>query len=142
VKKNDRKLWQVKTWCIPPKAHADFVDHMEDVLQGYPLPYDRRYPVVCMDEASKPLIGEVTPPWPLCAGRGKCEDYEYARKGVCNQFMCCEPLRGWRHVWVTARRTKQDWAACIRDLVDVHYPEATCIRLALDNLNTHTGASF
>ena len=60
VKKNDLKLWQVKTWCIPPTANADFVYHMEDVLQVYQLPYDRRYPVVCMDEASKQLIGEGT----------------------------------------------------------------------------------
>ena len=95
-----------------------------------------------MAEASKQLIGEVNTPVPLCAGRVKCEDYEYERKGVCNHFMCCEPLRGWRHVWVTARRTKQDWAACIRELVDVYYAEATRIRLVLDNLNTHTGASL
>jgi hypothetical protein len=115
---------------------------MEDVLQVYPLPYDRRYPVVCMEEASKPLLGEVNTPLPLWAGRVKCEAYEYARKGGCHQFRCCEPLRGWRHVWVTARRTTQDWAACIRALVDVHYPEATRIRLVLDNLNPHTGASL
>ena len=76
----------MKTWCIPPTANADFVYHMEDVLQVYQLPYDRRYPVVCMDEASKQLIGEVTAPWPLRAGRVKCEDYEYERKGVCNQL--------------------------------------------------------
>jgi hypothetical protein len=132
----------VKTWCIPPKANADFVDHMEDVLQVYQLPYDRHYPVVCMDEASKQLIGEVNAPLPLRSGYVKCADYEYERKGVCNQFMCCEPLRGWRHVRVTVRRTRWDWAECIRELVDVHYPQATRIRLVLDNLNTHTGASL
>ena len=88
------------------------------------------------------MIGEVTAPLPLRAGRVKCEDYEYERKGVCNQFMCCEPLRGWRHVQVTTRRTKRDWAECIRELVNVYYPEATRIRLVLDNLNTHTGASL
>jgi len=127
---------------MPPTANADFVYHMEDVLQVYQLPYDRRYPVVCMDEASKQLIGEVNAPLPLCAGRVKCEDYAYERKGVCNPFMCCEPLRGWRHVRVTTRRTKRHWAECIRELVDVYYPEATRIRLVLDNLNTHTGASL
>jgi DDE superfamily endonuclease len=132
----------VKTWCIPPTANADFVYHMEDVLWVYQLPYDHRAPVVCMDEASKQLIGEVNAPLPLRAGRVTCEDYEYERKGVCNQFMCCEPLRGWRHVRVTARRTKRDWAECIRELVNVHYPQATRIRLVLDNLNTHTGASL
>ena len=115
---------------------------MEDVLRVYQLPYDRAYPVVCMDEASKQLIGEVNAPLPLGVGHVKCEDYEYERKGVCNQFMCCEPLRGWRHVRVTTRRTRRDWAECIRELVDVYYPQTTRIRLVLDNLNTHTGASL
>jgi hypothetical protein len=132
----------VKTWCIPPKANADFVYHMEDVLRVYQWPSDRRYPVVCMDEASKQLIGEVNAPLPRRAGRVPYEDYAYERKGVCNQFMCCEPLRGWRHVRVTTRRTQKDWAECIRELVDVHSPQVTRIRLVLDNLNTHTGASL
>jgi len=74
---------------------------MEDVLQTYQLPYDRRIPVVCMDEASKQLIGEVEEPLPIQPGKPKCENYEYERKGVCNEFVCCEPLRGWRHVKVT-----------------------------------------
>ena len=132
----------MKTWCIPPKANADFVWHMEDVLQTYQLPYNRRIPVVCMDEASKQLIGEVQEPLPLGPGKPKCEDYEYERKGVCNEFVCCEPLRGWRHVKVTDRRTKRDWAECIRELLEVHYPKVPLIRLVLDNLNTHTGASL
>jgi hypothetical protein len=132
----------VKTWCVPPKANADFVWHMEDVLQTYQLAYDPRFPVVCMDEASKQLIGEVKQPLPMRPGKPKCVDYEYERKGVCNLFVCCEPLRGWRHVTVTERRTKRDWAACIRELVDVHYRKAQRIRLVLDNLNTHTGASL
>lgn len=132
----------MKTWCIPPKANADFVWHMEDVLQTYQLPYNRRIPVVCMDEASKQLIGEVEEPLSVQPGQPKCEDYEYERKGVCNEFVCCEPLRGWRHVKVTERRTKRDWAECIRELLEVHYPKAPLIRLVLDNLNTHTGASL
>ena len=132
----------MKTWCVPPKANADFVWHMEDVLQTYQLAYDPRFPVVCMDEASKQLIGEVQQPLPIRPGQAKCVDYEYERKGVCNLFVCCEPLRGWRHVMVTERRTKRDWAACIRELVDVHYRKAKRIRLVLDNLNTHTGASL
>jgi hypothetical protein len=127
---------------MPPKANAAFVYHMEDVLRLYHMPYDRPYPVVCMDEASKQLIGEVNAPWPLRSGAVKGEDYEYERKGVCHQCMCCEPLRGWRHVRVTARRTKRDWAEGIRALVDVHYPQAPGIRVVLDNLNTHTGASL
>ena len=115
---------------------------MEDVLQTYQLPYDPRSPVVCMDEASKQLIGEVNNPLPVRPGKAKCVDYEYVRRGVCNLFVCCEPLRGWRHVTVTERRTKRDWAAYIRELVDVHYRKARRIRPVLDNLNTHTGASL
>jgi hypothetical protein len=132
----------VKTWCLPPEADADFVWHMEDVLQVYQLPYDPAYPVVCLDEASKQLIGEVTIPMPAASGRPARIDYEYERKGTCNLFMMCEPLGGWRHVKVTERRTRLDWAECIKELVDVNYPEATKIRLVMDNLNTHSGASL
>ena len=142
LEKNDRKLWQVKTWCMPPTANADFVYHLEAVLWVYQWPYDRRSPVICMDEASPQWIGEVNASLPLRAGRLRCEDYAYERQGVCHQFMGCEPRRGWRHVRVTARRTTRDWAACIRALIDVPYPEATRMRLGLDNLNTHTGASL
>lgn len=115
---------------------------MEDVLRIYQLSYSHRYPVVCMDEASKQLIGEVFEPLPLRPGQRQCVDYEYERKGVCNLFVCCEPLRGWRHVRITDRRTRCDWAECIQELLDVYYPQAAVIRLVLDNLNTHTGASL
>ena len=115
---------------------------MEDVLRVSHMPDDRPSPVMGMDEASKQLIGEVNAALPLRSGGVKCEDYAYERKGVCHQFMCCAPLRGWRHVRGTARRTKRDWAECIRALIDVHSPQAIRIRLVLDNLNTHTGASL
>ena len=115
---------------------------MEEVLELYRQPYDPRYPVVCMDEASKQLIGETRIPLPIQQGRPVCYDYEYERKGVCNQFMFAEPLRGWRKVFVRERRTMIDWALCIREILDVHYPGAIQIRLVLDNLNTHTGASL
>jgi hypothetical protein len=95
-----------------------------------------------MDEASKQLIGEVATPLPTRPGQPKCVDYEYERLGVCSEFMVCEPLAGWRHVKVTERRTKKDWAECIRELVDVYYPHARKIRLVMDNLNTHSGASL
>jgi hypothetical protein len=108
---------------------------MEDVLQVYQLPYDPAHPVVCLDEASKQLIGEVAIPVPAAPGRPARIDYEYERKGTCNLFMMCEPLRGWRHVRVTERRTRRDWAACIQELVDVHYPGVEKIRLVMDNLN-------
>jgi hypothetical protein len=132
----------VKTWCIPPESDAEFVFRMEDVLATYALPFDRHMPVVCMDEASKQLIGEVATPLPTAPGQPKGVDYEYERLGVCSLFVFCEPLSGWRHVEVTDRRTKKDWAKRMRDLVDIHYPEATKIRVVLDNLNTHTGSSL
>ena len=115
---------------------------MEDLLELYRLPYDPRYPVVCMDEASKQLIGEVRSPLPVAEGKAARYDGEYQRLGVCNQFMFVEPLRGWRKVFVRARRTMIDWAHCIREILDVHYPAAEKVRLVLDNLNTHTGASL
>jgi len=131
----------VKGWCTPPQADAQFVWHMEDVIQTYLLPYDPQYPVVCFDEACKQLFGEVTPPQPTRPGQPARVDYEYERKGVCHQLVLCEPLRGWRHVKVTTRRTRHDYAWCIRELVD-QYPQATKIRLVQDNLNTHDGASL
>ena len=115
---------------------------MEDVIQIYLLPYDPQWPVVCFDEACKQLFGEVRPPQPPRPGRPARMDYEYEREGVCHQLLMCEPLRGWRHVKVTERRTRRDYAGCLRDLVDVYYPRATKIRLVQDNLNTHDGASL
>jgi len=115
---------------------------MEDVIQTYLLPYDPRYPVVCFDEACKQLFGEVRPPRRPRPGHPARVDYEYERKGVCHQLLMCEPLRGWRHVRVSARRTRKDYAECVRELVDVHYPRATKIRMVQDNLNTHDGASL
>ena len=111
---------------------------MEDVLEVYHRPYDARFPVVCLDETSKQLMGEVRSPLPREPGKPERFDAHYRRNGVCNLFLCCEPLRGWRHVQVTARRTKIDFAALIRELVEVHYPDAEKIVLVLDNLNTHT----
>ncbi|HLJ96695.1 MAG TPA: IS630 family transposase [Gemmataceae bacterium] len=141
LKKNDIQPWIVETWCIPPDADAEFVWRMEDVIQTYMLPYDPDYPVVCFDEACKQLFGEVRSPRRSRQGRAQV-DYEYERKGVCHQLMMCEPLRGWRHVRVSARRTRKDYAGCVRELVDVHYPKAKKIRLVQDNLNTHDGASL
>ena len=115
---------------------------MEDVLDVYCRPYDARYPVVCLDETSKQLLSEVRSPLPMEAGKPERFDTHYQRHGVCNLFLCCEPLRGWRHVKVTARRTKLDFAALIRELVDVHYPAAEKVVLVMDNLNTHTPGSL
>ena len=129
-------------WCIPPQANAAFVCQMEEVLAVYRRPYDSRRPQVCMDELNKQVRGDVTAPLPMATGRAARMDYEYVRGGTANLFLCCEPLRGWRQVTVTERRTKIDWAHCIKDLVDVHYPDAEQIVLVLDNLNTHTPAAL
>jgi hypothetical protein len=115
---------------------------MEDALDVYTRPYDPRRPQVCLDETSRQLLGEVTPPLPPAPGRPARQDYEYTRGGVCNLFLACEPLRGGRHVVVSDRRTRLDFAHVIKELVDVHYPDAAVIVLVLDNLNTHTPASL
>ena len=115
---------------------------MEDVLDVYTRPYDPRRPLVCLDETSRQLLAEVTPPLPVAPGRPARDDYEYVRNGVGNVFLVCEPLRGWRQVTVSERRTRIDWAHCIKELVDVHYPDAERIVLVQDNLNTHTPASL
>ncbi len=115
---------------------------MEDVLEVYTRPYDERFPQVCLDEKSKQLVGEVREPLAARPGRGARHDYEYERNATANLFIVSEPLAGWRHISVTERRTKLDWAHCVKELVDVHYPEAEKIVLVLDNLNTHTPAAL
>ncbi len=115
---------------------------MEDVLEVYTRPYDKRFPQVCLDEKSKQLVSEVREPLAAKPGRPARYDYEYEREGVANLFIVCEPLAGWRHISVTERRTKLDWARCVKELVDVHYPQAEKIVLVLDNLNTHTPAAL
>ena len=115
---------------------------MEDVLSVYKEPYDPRFPVICMDESSKQLVGEVRPPVPMRPQKPLRIDSEYERKGTCNLFLFLEPLRGWRKVWVTDQRRKVEWAHCIRQLLDDFYPQVTKIRLVCDNLNTHTGGAL
>ena len=115
---------------------------MEDVLDVYTRPYDPRRPQVGLDETSRQLLGDVTPPLLPAPGRPARQDYEYTREGVCNLFLVTEPLRGWRHVVVSDRRTRLDFAHVIKELVDVHYPDAEVIVLVMDNLNTHTPASL
>jgi len=115
---------------------------MEEVLDVYQQPDDPDRPLVCMDEASKQLVGETRPPLPARPGDVAHEDYEYVRNGVANLFMFYAPLAGWRHVQVTEHRTRLDWAHAMRDLVDVYFPAASTIRLVCDNLNTHTAGSL
>jgi len=110
---------------------------MEDVLEVYKRPYDPAYPVVCFDETNRQLIEETRKTIPAKPGRNKRVDYEYRRQGVVNLFMIFEPLEARRQVKVTDRRTRKDFAECIREVADVHYPDAEKIVLVLDNLNTH-----
>ena len=115
---------------------------MEDVLDVYQLPYDPQYPVVCMDESSKQLIGEVREPIPGKPGRVRRIDDEYVRNGVAEIFMEVEPLAGRRHVEITERRTRKDWAKQIKHMLEDRYPHACKVRLVMDNLNTHNIASL
>jgi DDE superfamily endonuclease len=124
-------------WCIPPQADAAFVCAMEDVLEVYHRPYDERRPLVALDEASKQLVGEVVQPLPPEPGQPERFDYEYVRHGTANLFLVSEPLRGWRHVAVTERRTAQDFAEVLRWLAEDRHPDADKIVLVMDNLNTH-----
>jgi hypothetical protein len=131
-----------KRWCIPPAANAEFVYHMEDVLAVYQRPYDARFPLVCMDEGCKQLLADTRKPLPMQPGQPECSDYEYEREGVCSLFLACEALAGKRFLRVSPRRTKVDWAHFVKELIDVHYPQAEKIVLVMDNLNTHTPSSF
>jgi DDE superfamily endonuclease len=115
---------------------------MEDVLDLYQQPFDPLRPVICMDETSKQLVAETRLPLPAQPGQAQRFDYEYERRGTADVFMFAEPLRFWRWAPVTERRTRIDWALKVRDLSDVHYPDALVIRLVMDNLNTHSTASL
>lgn len=136
------KPWQKKMWCIPPEQNADFVCAMENVLEVYHRPYDPKRPVICLDEKSKQLVGEICQPIPARPGMVERCDYEYVRNGTANLFMMVEPMRGWRRVNVTTRRTKTDFALQVKELVDVHYPDAEKLTLVMDNLNTHRMSSL
>jgi hypothetical protein len=115
---------------------------MEDVLDVYRLPHDPRFPVVCTDESSKQMVGEVNAPIPAAPGRARIIDHEYVRNGVAMLLVEVEPLTGRRHVEVSERRTRQDWAGFIKGMLDERYPEANKVRLVVDNLNIHSIASL
>jgi len=135
------KPWQHKMWCIP-NIDAEYVARMEDVLDLYaenPRPDE---PVVCFDESPQQLVGETRVPVRAAPGRPTRVDYEYRRNGTANLFVFLDAHRPWRHVKVTDRRCAEDFAECMRDLVDSHYPHATRIRVVLDNLSTHSRAAL
>lgn len=129
-------------WCIPPGQSAAFVAQMEEILDLYTQPLAPARPLVCFDETSKQLVGEVRTPLPMVPGHPACYDTEYERRGTANLFLFTAPLLGWRQIKVTDHRTRIDFAHAIRDLVDVHFPQAERITLVLDNLNTHDPASL
>lgn len=140
LKENELKPWQKRMWCIPTVTPA-FVACMEDVLDLY-AEEDPEVPVVCFDETPTQLIGETRTPLPAKPGETAIYDYEYKRNGTSNLFVFVDAHKPWRHVKATRRRTNIDFAECMRDLVDEHYPTAPLIRVVLDNLSTHKAASL
>ena len=135
------KPWQQKMWCIP-KVDAEFVARMEDVLALYAEPADELRPVVCFDETPRQLIGEARVPTVAEPGKKARFDYEYVRNGTANVFMFVDVNKPWRHAKVTDRRTCNDFAECMRELVDEHYPDAKKVRVVLDNLSAHSQAAL
>jgi len=129
-------------WCIPETHSAEFVYHMEDVLEVYHRPPDPKRPVVCVDETFTQLIGETRQPLPMRPGAVERYDHVYVRNGTANLFLACEPLAGWRHVAVTEHRRRTDWALFIRSLLEGRYCEAERVVLVMDQLNTHSPASL
>ena len=138
---NHLKPWRKDMWCIP-KVDAAYVAAMEDVLDLYAEPYDPKRPVICFDESPTQLIGEVRAPIPAQPGQRERFDFEYRRNGTVNLFVLLDAHRPWRTVKVTRRRAAEDFAACMRELTDSHFPEAEKTRVVLDNLSTHSPAAL
>ena len=134
---NEIKPWREKMWCVP-KIDGEYVARMEDVLDLYAEPPDPARPVVCLDESPVQLIGEVRQPIAAAPGQVERVDYEDRRCGTVNLFVAVDAHRPWRRVSVTQKRAAQDYAERLRELVDVDYPDATCIGVVQDNLSTHT----
>ncbi len=138
---DDLKPWRRDMWCIP-QVDGQYVARMEDVLDLYAEHADPKRPVVCFDESPTQLIGEVRQPIPPAPGQLERYDCEYRRNGTANLFVFLDAHRPWRHVKVTDQRTARDFAVCMRDLADIHYPQAELIRVVLDNLSTHTAGAL
>jgi transposase len=141
LEENDLKPWRKDMWCIP-QVDGAYVARMEDVLDLYAETPDPQHPVVCFDESPTQLIGEVRQPIPAEPGQPERYDCEYRRNGTANLFVFLDAHRSWREVKVTDQRTAADFAHCMCDLVDVHYPQAELIRVVLDNLSTHTAGAL
>jgi transposase len=138
---NDLKPWRKDMWCIP-QVDGEYVARMEDVLDLYAEPPDSKRPVVCFDESPVQLIGETRQPIPAMPGQLERYDCEYKRNGTANLFILLDVHRSWRRVKVTDSRAAVDFAACMRELCDVHFPKAERIRVVLDNLSTHSAGAL
>src|ERR1700756_4771622 len=138
---NDLKPWRKDMWCIP-QVDADYVARMEDVLDLYAEAPDPKRPVVCFDESPTQLIGEARQPIPAAPGERQRYDCENRRNGTLNLFVFLDAHRPWRKVKVTDHRTGRDFAHCMRELLDVHYPQAEQIRVVLDNLSAHSAGAL
>ncbi len=138
---NQMKPWRKNMWCIP-KIDAEYVARMEDVLDLYAETPEPHRPVIGFDESPTQLIGEVRPVIPAKPGQLERYDCEYRRNGTANLFVFLDAHRSWRRVKVTERRAAEDFAHCMRELVDVHFPKAEKIRVVLDNLSTHSAAAL
>jgi transposase len=138
---NDLKPWRKDMWCIP-QVDGEYVARMEDVLDLYAEAPDPKRPVVCFDESPTQLIGEVRLPIPAEPGQLKRYDCEYKRNGTANLFIFLDVHRPWRKVKVTDNRAAVDFATCMRELTDVHFPKAERIRVVLDNLSTHSAGAL
>ena len=138
---NDLKPWRKDMWCIP-QVDGEYVARMEDVLDLYAEPPDPKRPVVCFDESPVQLIGETRQPIPAMSGQLERYDCEYKRNGTANLFIVLDVHRSWRGVKVTDSRAAVDFAACMRELSDVHFPKAERIRVVLDNLSTHSAGAL
>lgn len=132
----------IEYWVIPPEADAEFVAHMEEVLEVYERPYDSDYPVICMDEQPVQLLKETRVPIPATRDHARRVDYEYERNGTASIFMFAEPLAGYRQATARPQRTKADWAQEVAHLLDTRYADCAWITLVMDNLNTHTKGAF
>lgn len=132
----------VEYWVIPPEADAEFVAHMEEVLDVYQQAYDPTRPVLCMDEQPVQLIKETRRPIPATEDHPERVDYEYERAGTASIFMFAEPLAGFRRATARPQRTKADWALEMAELLDTRYADCDQVTLVCDNLNTHTKGAF
>jgi transposase len=138
---NHLRPWRKDMWCIP-QVDGEYVARMEDVLDLYAEPPDSKRPVVCFDESPVQLIGETRQPIPAMPGQLERYDCEYKRNGTANLFILLDVHRSWRRVKVTDSRAAVDFAACMRELCDVHFPKAERIRVVLDNLSTHSAGAL